>query len=587
MAAGLSQSQGQLVVRPHVGDAVRESRLLFTPSQERPWSNVRRDAWAAYATGWATTGETFLSGESLGRYVVDKLSRSLTLSEILGGLYGNFSIVAEGANVICLGVDVTRSIPLFYRSAGASLKVSDDIRQVREEADTCEEESAIEYSTAGFVTGPYTLFRGVAGLQSGECVSLVSGDTTPNAQRYYRYSCSYDAGSSAEELCEELDQVTHAAFNDIIQTLNGRQVAVPLSGGLDSRFVVSMLRRCGYDNVLCFSYGVPGNKEAARARIVAETLGYRWIEVPYSGDLWRQSIVDPEMRKYWRFSANGVSVPHCDEWPAIRALRDRHEVSDEAIFMPGHTGDFTSGGHLKYLFDPLFHDAPREFTEAMVKKHYSLWEDLLALDGVREAIENRLHEALEGFSSETDEDLARMYEHWEWQERQAKLIINAVRVYEFFGYSWRIPLWHRSLMDFWRRVPLTLKMDKYLYRRYLGTGELRALFPDDAPSSLWHRDRARPRGIRSSVKAALRFVWPFAPLLHRFETHRRHLYNYRNHPLGFASAYGPVRYVFREPSKRHGLSLLLREFLQAEYGLDISARRSAHPRFPKRDSSFP
>jgi asparagine synthase (glutamine-hydrolysing) len=58
---------------------------------------------------------------------------------------------------------------------------------------------------------------------------------------------------------------------------------------------------------------------------------------------------------------------------------------------------------------------------------------------------------------------------WDWQERQAKKIVNSVRVYEFWGYSWRIPLWDAEMMDWWERVdPLrdgTVLYDTYVRRQ--------------------------------------------------------------------------------------------------------------------------
>jgi asparagine synthase (glutamine-hydrolysing) len=57
---------------------------------------------------------------------------------------------------------------------------------------------------------------------------------------------------------------------------------VPLSGGLDSRIIVAMLKRLGVEDVICFTYGKKGNREAEISRQVAEALGYRWYFVEYT-----------------------------------------------------------------------------------------------------------------------------------------------------------------------------------------------------------------------------------------------------------------------------------------------------------------
>jgi asparagine synthetase B (glutamine-hydrolysing) len=56
-----------------------------------------------------------------------------------------------------------------------------------------------------------------------------------------------------------------------------------------------------------------------------------------------------------------------------------------------------------------------------------------------------------------------------FNERVAKFIVNSVRVYEFFGYSWRMPLWDNELIGFFSQVPLKFRIDEYLYIKYAGT----------------------------------------------------------------------------------------------------------------------
>lgn len=76
---------------------------------------------------------------------------------------------------------------------------------------------------------------------------------------------------------------------------------------------------------------------------------------------------------------------------------------------------------------------------------------------------------------DTLEDVANAFECWEWQERQAKFIVNSCRVYEFWGYDWRIPLWNNEMMDFWARVPLGLRVGKRLYDGFLFSSQF---YPD-------------------------------------------------------------------------------------------------------------
>ena len=552
-------------------------RLKFTPSRLRSWSTLRDKIQTVHITGWADTGDKLVSGVPLVQHILDGLETPLPFSEILRGLNGNFAVVVDSPAAIHTGVDAVRSIPLFYRNETDTIVVSDDARSLYGDGRTIDDRSAVEYATAGFVTGPHTLFHEVSGVQAGECVSWHRGGTTPRTVRYYQYACTYDSDLSVELLCEEFDEVLKAVFRRLVDSLDGRQVIVPLSGGLDSRLIATTLKRLGYDNILCLFYGLPGHPESAMSRMVAKTLGYQWLHVPYISRDWREKFDSTEMHEYWSFASNGVSPPHCDDWPALKELRDNHGVSDDAVFVPGHTGDFISGGHLHNVFDPFFHDDPRDFAGAMIGKHYSLWEDLVTMDGIQDAINHRLEEALDSFPRDTDEDLARMYEYWEWQERQAKFIINSVRSFEFFSYAWRTPLWDLDVMEFWRRIPLDLKMDKYLYRRYLSLYDTTRLFQHTTPTGTWSRGEAykrRNHGVRGRGRAGLNRIGPTAALLWRFDKFRRHLRDLRHHPLGLPSSYGGLCYLLKEPSKRHVFSLIVQEFLNTEYGLTIPALRS-------------
>lgn len=63
--------------------------------------------------------------------------------------------------------------------------------------------------------------------------------------------------------------------------------------------------------------------------------------------------------------------------------------------------------------------------------------------------------------------LCDLSEFWEWQERQANYMVNSVRVYEYWGYEWRIPLWDMELVQFWKSVPAHLRADRKLYNTYV------------------------------------------------------------------------------------------------------------------------
>jgi hypothetical protein len=61
---------------------------------------------------------------------------------------------------------------------------------------------------------------------------------------------------------------------------------------------------------------------------------------------------------------------------------------------------------------------------------------------------------------------ARILESWDLRERLGKFIFNSLRVYDYFGYHWRVPLMDNLLMDFWEAVPLHLRVNRRLFLEY-------------------------------------------------------------------------------------------------------------------------
>ena len=171
------------------------SRLNFVPSVHRDWSTLRIGSHSVHVTGWASVGNQSLSSVSLARHIIQQVRSGEPTSQILSGIEGNFAVVFEDQYRCFLSVDVVRSIPLFYRNSGNTLMVSDDIRSIYSGATVppIDRNSAVEFATAGYVTGPHTLFGEIFAMQSGEYISWSPGEAAPTGQRYYRYECSYDA----------------------------------------------------------------------------------------------------------------------------------------------------------------------------------------------------------------------------------------------------------------------------------------------------------------------------------------------------------------------------------------------------------
>uniref|UniRef100_UPI004056124E 7-cyano-7-deazaguanine synthase n=1 Tax=Agathobacter sp. TaxID=2021311 RepID=UPI004056124E len=199
---------------------------------------------------------------------------SVLNTEILKSIYGNFAIVEESEEKVQLVSDVIRSIPIFYAIHNEILYVSDYAEKIQKETNAAfMERNVEEFLQTGYVTENETIFKNIYQVLPGEIIEI--SKKSGNIKREHYFELVYTCGSTEtkEELIEELDKCMEAVFCDLIKRLNGRTALIPLSGGCDSRTVAVMLKRLGYEKVICFSYGVSENDEAKCSETVAKNLG--------------------------------------------------------------------------------------------------------------------------------------------------------------------------------------------------------------------------------------------------------------------------------------------------------------------------
>jgi len=421
-------------------------------------------------------GDLFYNDEPLQESAALSLFSSLPFScntdshvlrDLLLRINGSFALVIKTPCRILCVVDRIRSIPLFYAKTDSSLDISDDANNLREQINPLLNEiSGAEFLVAGYVTGSATLFDGIYQIRAGEYLDVTGEGGFLTTSVYHRFWHENYYPDTEEELLKRLDIVFTQVFRRLITSIkeHGYQIVVPLSGGLDSRVIVSMLKRCGVDDAICFSYGRKGNREAKISRQVAEVLGYQWLFVEYPTN--NSDYYQPEdLKKFQRYAGNLVSLPHIQDFFAVKKLKADRAIPDNAIFLPGHTGDMLTGSHIPRNLDRSQDCTNETFWEHILRTHYCLWDwrNVAQIDQIFKEI---IEKAIAGVEVDDSESCANAIELFDFSERQAKFIVNSVRVYEFFGYSWGIPLWDNELIEFFKKIPLKYRVGSCLYKKY-------------------------------------------------------------------------------------------------------------------------
>jgi len=453
-----------------------------------PWDRtVVKNAYSLWMRGYAFIDEQYYSGEALVQYISDCLDEVppeayiSILKDLIPQLNGGWALVYEADSVVLAATDRFRSIPLFYAMENGKVFLSDDAREVlkclndEELDDIC----AAEFLVTGYVTGKDTLYKGLYQIQPGEILEVkIYKDASPqmSTRRYYRFIFGNYFEADEQELEEELSKLWHQIFNRYAIALKGKTPVIPLSGGLDSRLIVAMLKKCGVENVICFGYGRHGNDEVEASRAVANALGYEWLFCPYDESSWYKWFREEQMCEYIDYGSNYSSIAHIQDWPATREILNNLSSHDDAVFIPGHTGDFLTGGHIaKELFEAENAMCNVLVPEAVLSHHYMLWPWRGVCPELHDLFVERIKQILPVFSDRDKLAAIGSSETWELESRQARFIINSVRVYEFFGCQWILPWWDYKLMDFFLRVKLNLRYQKRLYRNTL----LHKIFVDE------------------------------------------------------------------------------------------------------------
>lgn len=440
-----------------------------SPAQEYNQAQIR-----LWLSGTVYKGQQRLNAVELELELAAALQQQ-QLNQFCRSLNGFFSVVWRQPSGWLLISDKVRSRPLFWRAVNTAASIGADAEQpliisdsVYQWPDTIlskDELSVEEFLHTGYVTGSATLFRGIAQVQSAQIVQLdAQGQVSciQNYDHFFAVSTPVDTTAQSEAFwLQQLDHQMTAVTARLISYASGRQIVLPLSGGYDSRILAVYLKRAGYNNLCCFTFGRNGSKEVEISQRVAKALGISWYKVVYSRAMWQQLSVQPEFESYLQFMHGAVSVPNLQVYPALKQLIEQGVIQPDAVMVPGHTGDFISGGHLP---SGVLQDQTQLFNH-IVTRHYELSKAPLS-----EELQNKLQLQLEQMIQSAEAvgaDLFAVAECWNWKERQAKFIVNSNRYYEFFKLDWWMPLWDCELTNWYQTVPRPLRKGKKLWIRFV------------------------------------------------------------------------------------------------------------------------
>ena len=402
----------------------------------------------------------------------------------------SFSLVLESSSEIVALVDHIRSYPLYYLQNTSGVLLSDHAGLLARNLDSFDinSDAAQQMLMTTYVFGQNTLYDQLKNIPAGHYIQFDKSCNEVSLMPYYQYLPKPDNVLTEESVLEELDRVMARVTERMIDLAAGRPICIPLSGGLDSRLLLAKLVEYDYKSLSTFTYGSRHNREAKIAKKVANILDVDWnfVEIkPSSATRFYRTEI---CRNFERDTADCMIIPAYAELQAFHIVRKTGLIPDNAIIINGQSGDFISGGHVPASLYNHPNLSELAVIEYIIKKHCSLWSDQLTTENIA-MLKTIISDVLRAFETDWESQSERWlakYEAWEWQERQTKVVLKTVRLYEYFGFEWQLPLWDVDLMDLFQKVPFSLKFQQNIFKEYLRRYNYKDLFSIPLlPSSPW------------------------------------------------------------------------------------------------------
>ena len=411
---------------------------------------LTRHTWhqheGVYACGFCYGGNgRVLSGPDLAMHFASA-SDEASLFRLLKAVNGQFAVIVDREGFRAAAVDRTRTIPLFYSDGGLadqpySLPRNGDIDNM----------ALLQYRASGNTFAGKTLYKDIRQVPAAAMVCWRNSGV--QTLQYWTLLCRHDDERTAT--VEEVDECLHEVFQRTVENIGKRPVAIPLSGGYDSRLIAVMLKQHGITDALCYHIGHPGSDEERYAREAAEKLGFKYIFL--DGEKLAAentaSLDDTDFCNYYQYVGDYTNFVWLYEYYGLKRMFSAGYIAPDTVFLPGHSGDFIAGSHLRKGCI-----SPRSSTNALATSIVLRSFEYRA--GVRVAKEVRDYFKKELAGGHT---AVSAYQWFIMQNRQAQQIVNSTKVYGFFGHQVLLPLWDNSLVDLFRTLPYKQLIDCTLY----------------------------------------------------------------------------------------------------------------------------
>ena len=424
--------------------------------------------------------DNYLINEAAWQYINGQVNQKQYL------INGAFAFVCSNDNECIIMSDQGRSFPIFFSFQNNRWHIGDDGWKMKESLYLVkDEEHAFHFEAFSFCPDHATPWKGLSQIQSNEVVvlkgngelSVIDGAVLPNTELNF-------------------EQANNQMMKRLLSEKIEGNYVIPLSGGWDSRHLLTNLIHHGVTNIVTYTYGNPESSEVKIAKEVAEKLQVKWYFVEYNPELLSQ-IMGGKGRDFLHYASQGISSPQEQEFFALLELTKNGHIKKGDVILPGYCGDLPAGSYVMTDVNPSEKAHPRIIKRWLRDRHLVFARG----SGVEDMLLKVLYAALEPSDDLSCQDWNALHERWFIREKVSKYVLNGLRTFEYFGIEWRMPLWDLE----WLAYSYSCHFEQRRHRRHFKSQVNKLLF---TPLGVPHLIHENPRSWKSRVKSQIKDYIP-------------------------------------------------------------------------------
>jgi len=368
-------------------------------------------------------------------------------------LGGFISVIVIHGNIIFATADRFGTFDLFYSKVDSELYISDKVKTISKATNqkNINLKGKKDYIYTGYICRGETLIENIHSINKFKYLKY-NGEI--KLKSYYQIHYNPKNYQNYHEIKKQFDEVVHKVGKKLVDSLDNKQVFIPLSGGMDSRFILLLLIKMKYKNVTCFSYGSKFFSERNISKKLAKANGIKFIDIPYEKKEWKHLFSKKENNKYFLNESNYNNMVHLMDYFAAKNMH-----FENCIIIPGHYGAVARSAYSKSV-------SKKDVLDIFIKK-YMFYYDKKTYE-INTYLKNRISSY---FSDFHDNDniyrQAELFDYAAYDTYRPNHIIKALKPYENKNIQWRLPLLEDEFINFMNKLPIEYKINKAFLGRYI------------------------------------------------------------------------------------------------------------------------